>query len=74
MTRLNKNPPCRWAQLDSAARYFLPREEDKAKVSKELGLQLSQALSKEELDSPASRKAACIKASTAFFKPKSFWL
>ena len=64
MTRLNKNPPCRWAQLDSAARYFLPREEDKAKVGKELGLQLSQALSKEELDSPASRKAACIKAST----------
>ena len=57
-------PLHRWAQLDSAARYFLPREEDKAKVGKELGLQLSQALSKEELDSPASRKAACIKAST----------
>ena len=50
--------------MDSAARYFLPREGEKAKVGKELGLQLSQALSKEELDSPASRKAACIKAST----------
>ena len=50
--------------MDSAARYFLPREEDKAKVGKELGLQLSQALSKEELESPASRKAACIKAAT----------
>ena len=33
-------------------------------MGKELGLQLNQALSKEELESPSSRKAACIKAST----------
>ena len=61
---MNETHPRRWAQLDSAARYFLPREEDKAKVGKELGLQLSQALSKEGMDSPSSRKAACIKVTT----------
>ena len=34
----------RWAQMDSAARYFLPREKEQAKVGQELGNKLVQSL------------------------------
>ena len=51
--------PHRWAQLDSAARYFLPREEEKIKVGKEIGVQLNQAMDNEMLEVAGSRKAAC---------------
>ena len=34
----------RWAQMDSAARYFLPREKEQAKVGKELGSRLVKSL------------------------------
>ena len=47
----------RWAQLDSAARYFLPRE--KEKVGLELSNQLAKALKGQVLESADSRKAAC---------------
>ena len=40
----------RWAQLDSAARYFLPREEEKLKVGREIGTQLKQAMEDEVLE------------------------
>ena len=49
----------RWAQLDSAARYFLPREKDKMKVGMELSNQLAKAMKEQVLDSAGSRKAAC---------------
>ena len=49
----------RWAQLDSAARYFLPREKEKVKVGLELGNQLAKALKGQVLESADSRKAAC---------------
>jgi hypothetical protein len=49
----------RWAQLDSAARYFLPREEEKMKVGMELGKQLTEAMKEEVLEAASSRKAAC---------------
>ena len=34
----------RWAQMDSAARYILPREKEQAKVGQELGNRLVQSL------------------------------
>ena len=49
----------RWAQLDSAARYFLPREKEKVKVGMELGNQLAKALKGQVLETAGSRKAAC---------------
>ena len=49
----------RWAQLDSAARYFLPREEEKCKVGLELGKQLREAMKDEALEAAGSRGAAC---------------
>ena len=49
----------RWAQLDSAARYFLPREKEKVKVGMELGNQLAKALKGQVLKTAGSRKAAC---------------
>ena len=49
----------RWAQMDSAARYFLPREKEKVKVGKELGNQLAKALKGQVLETADSRKAAC---------------
>ena len=49
----------RWAQLDSAARYFLPREEEKKKVAMELGNQLTKAMKEQVLEAAGSRKAAC---------------
>ena len=49
----------RWAQLDSAARYFLPREEEKCKVGLELGKQLGEAMKDEALEAAGSRGAAC---------------
>ena len=49
----------RWAQLDSAARYFLPREEEKCKVGLELGKQLREAMKDEALEAAGSREAAC---------------
>ena len=48
-----------WAQLDSAARYFLPREEEKLKVGEEIGTQLKQAMDDEVLDAAGGRKAVC---------------
>ena len=50
----------RWAQLDSAARYFLPREREKVKVGMELGNQLAKVMKGQVLESTSSRKAACI--------------
>ena len=49
----------RWAQLDSAARYFLPREAEKTKVGMELGNQLAKAMKEEVLEAAGSRKIAC---------------
>ena len=49
----------RWAQLDSAARYFLPREKEKMKVGMELGNQLAKAMKEEVLEAAGSRKVAC---------------
>ena len=49
----------RWAQLDSAARYFLPREEEKCKVGLELGKQLREAMKDKALEAAGSRGAAC---------------
>jgi hypothetical protein len=49
----------RWAQLDSAARYFLPREEEKMKVGMEIGKQLKEAMKDEVLEAAGSRGAAC---------------
>jgi hypothetical protein len=49
----------RWAQLDSAARYFLPREEEKCKVGLELGKQLREAMKDGALEAAGSRGAAC---------------
>ena len=49
----------RWAQLDSPARYFLPREREKVKVGMELGNQLAKVLKGQVLESTGSRKAAC---------------
>ena len=49
----------RWAQLDSAARYFLPREEEKCKVGLELGKQLREAMQDEALEAAGGRGAAC---------------
>ena len=49
----------RWAQLDSTARYFLPREEEKCKVGLELGKQLREAMKDEALEAARSRGAAC---------------
>ena len=48
----------RWAQLDSAARYFLPREKEKMKVGMELGNQLAKAMKEEVLEAAGSRKVA----------------
>ena len=49
----------RWAQLDSAARYFLPREEEKIKVGLEIGKQLKEAMKDEALEAAGGRGAAC---------------
>ena len=49
----------RWAQLDSAAHYFLPREKEKMKVGMELGKQLAKAMKEEVLEAAGSRKVAC---------------
>ena len=49
----------RWAQLDSAARYFLPREEEKSKVCLEIGKQLREAMKDEALEAAGGRGAAC---------------
>jgi hypothetical protein len=42
----------------------LPREEDKIKVGKEIGMQLNQAMTDEGLETAASRKAACDRVTT----------
>jgi hypothetical protein len=49
----------RWAQLDSAARYFLPRKKKKMKVGMELGKQLTEAMKEEVLEAAGSREVAC---------------
>ena len=49
----------RWARMDSAARYFLPREKEKVKVGKELSSRLAKSLKGQVLETAANRKAAC---------------
>ena len=45
--------------MDSAARYFLPREKEKVKVGKELGSWLAKSLKGQVLETAGNRKAAC---------------
>ena len=49
----------RWAQMESAARYFLPREREQVKVGKELGSRLAKSLEGQVLDTTGNRQAAC---------------
>ena len=51
----------RWAQMESAARYFLPREKEQAKVGKELGSRLVKSLEGQVLEAGKgnSLQAAC---------------
>ena len=49
----------RWAQMESAARYFLPREREQVKVGKELGSRLAKSLESQVLDTNENRQAAC---------------
>ena len=49
----------RWARMDSAARYFLPREKEKVKVGRDLSSRLAKALKGQVLETADSRKAAC---------------
>ena len=49
----------RWAQIDSAARYFLPREREQVMVRKELGSRLARSLEGQVLETAGNRKAAC---------------
>ena len=49
----------RWARMESAARYFLPREREQVKVGKELGSRLAKSLEGQLLDTNENRQAAC---------------
>ena len=49
----------RWAQMESAARYFLPREREQVKVGKELGSRLAKSLEGQVLETAGNRQAAC---------------
>ena len=49
----------RWAQMESAARYFLPREQEQVKVAKELGSRLASLLGDQVLKTAETRQAAC---------------
>ena len=49
----------RWAQMNSAARYFLPREKEQVIVRKELGYRLARAVEGQGLESVGNRSAAC---------------
>ena len=49
----------RWPQMNSAARYFLPREKEQVIVRKELGYRLARAVEGQGLESVGNRSAAC---------------
>ena len=49
----------RWAHMESAAYYFLPREQEQVEVVKELGNRLASSLGDQVLKTAETRQAAC---------------
>ena len=50
----------RWGKMESAARYFLPREKEQLEVVKELGDRLTKSLKDQGLETGENRQAAFI--------------